>query len=50
LEDYKAAAEAVKSINDRLATCDDEMKKYNLRENLCGMDMTNYDEIAAMKK
>lgn len=36
LEDYKLAADAVKSINDRLATCEDEMKKYNLRESLCG--------------
>jgi hypothetical protein len=50
LEDYKDAADAVESINARLVFCEEEMKKYNLRENLCGMDSTNYDEIAAMKK
>jgi hypothetical protein len=36
LDDYKLAAEAVESINARLQFCDEEMKKYNLRETLCG--------------
>ena len=50
LEDYKDAADAVESINARLAFSLEEMKKYNTREMMCGLGTTNYDEIAQMKK
>jgi hypothetical protein len=50
LENYKEAAEAVESINARLIFCNEEMKKYNNREMMCGLGSTDYDEIAKMKK
>lgn len=50
LENYAEAAQAVTDINARLAESVNDMKMYNNQEMMCGLPITNYDEIASMKK
>lgn len=50
LDQYADAAEAVEFINQRLATCLEESKKFNLRENLCGLPITDYSIVQQTQK
>lgn len=50
LENYKEAAEAVESINARLAQCKEDAKRFNLRENLTQAPITDYSTVQAMDK
>jgi hypothetical protein len=50
IEDIENAALAVESVNQRLQSCIDESKKYNLRENLTGAPITDYSNLQKMVK
>jgi dynein heavy chain, axonemal len=50
IEEYESAAAAVESVNQRLQSCIDEAKTYNLRESLSGAPITDYSHLQKMVK
>jgi len=50
VEEFENAAAAVESVNQRLQSCIDEAKKYNLRENLTNAPITDYTHLQKMVK
>lgn len=45
VQDFEAAASAVESVNQRIQSCMEEAKKYNLRENLTNAPITDYSHL-----